>query len=381
MRLTRREVLLAAAAPAFAKPTAVRPPNILLIIADDVGAWMLGCYGNREIRTPNIDLLARSGTRFLFHFGCASAGTSSRTALLTGRLPHQQTAQDPTITEVLGSAGYSCGSGNALDFLDSQKGDRPFFLLVSYSNLFAPGAQIAAKYQEMYAKTSFDTIGWEPAAPNAARNKDALASIVPNIRRSAAAMTGLDDLIQPLVAKLNQQGVRDNTLIVFTSGSGSLLGRHGLWGNGAATDPANMYEEVIATPMIWNWRGKVPVEGARPELASVYDFLPTVCELTGAALPRDRNLPGRSYLPAILNQPFPKKAPWRNLVFGEMGEVEMARDTRYKLVLRSQGKGPGQLFDERVDPREKINQFDNPAFVSMRDRLTAEIAAWRKKYA
>jgi arylsulfatase A-like enzyme len=381
MRLTRREVLLAAAAPAFAKKATERPPNIVLVIADDVGAWMLGCYGNREIRTPNIDLLARSGTRFLYHFGCASAGTSSRAALLTGRSPHQQTAQDPTITEVLGSAGYTCGSGNALDFLDSQKGDRPFFLLVSYSNLFAPGAQIPTKYQEMYSKTSFDTIGWEPAGPNAAKDKGALASIVSNIRRCAAAMTALDEQIQPLVAKLNQRGVRDNTLIVVTSGSGSLLGRHGLWGNGAATDPVNMYEEVIATPMIWNWRGKVPVEGGRPELASVYDFLPAICELTGAALPRDSNLPGRSYLPAVMNRPFPKKAPWRNLVFGEMGEVEMARDNRYKLVLRSQGKAPGQLFDVRVDLRERVNQYDNPAFVSVRDRLAAELAAWRKKFA
>ena len=63
MRPTRREVLFAAAAPAFAK-AAARRPNIVLVVADDLGAWMLGCYGNQVIRTPNIDLLARSGTRF-----------------------------------------------------------------------------------------------------------------------------------------------------------------------------------------------------------------------------------------------------------------------------------------------------------------------------
>jgi arylsulfatase A-like enzyme len=231
----------------------------------------------------------------------------------------------------------------------------------------------------MYVQTSFDGLGWDPPAPNAARGKDALASLIPNLRRKAAAITAIDDQIPEIMKKLEVTGLRDSTLIVFTADCGNLLGRHGLWGDGAASDPVNMYEEVVATPMIWNWRGRIPVEGARPELVSVYDFLPSLCELTGAALPANSALPGRSYLPAVLNQPFPKKQPWRNLVFGESGDVEMAREIRYKLVLRAQGKGPGQLFDLRADPREKVNQYENPAFVTVRDRLTAELAAWRKK--
>ncbi|MGC9972894.1 MAG: sulfatase-like hydrolase/transferase [Bryobacteraceae bacterium] len=378
MRPTRREVLFAAAAPAFAK-AAARRPNIVLVVADDLGAWMLGCYGNQVIRTPNIDLLARSGTRFLYHIGCAPAGERNRAALLTGRPPHQQGSQDPRVSDLLASAGYVCGSANALEFLDSHKGDQPFFLAVNQFNLLAPNDKVPAKYHEMYAQTSFDGLGWEPVAPNAARDKDLLASIVPNLRRCAAAITAFDDQIQPLVARLDQRGLRENTLIVFTSASGFLLGRHGLWSDGLASEPVNMYEEVMATPMIWNWRGQIPVEAARPELVSACDFLPTLCELTGVAPPRDRNLPGRSYLPAVFNQPFPKKQPWRNLVFGEFRGVEMARDTRYKLVLRNQGQGPNELFDLRADPREKVNQYANLAFVTMRDRLSAELDAWRKK--
>ena len=351
----------------------------MLVVADDLGAWMLGCYGNREIRTPNIDLLARGGTRFLYHIGCAPAGEASRTALLTGRPPHQQGSQDPRIPDLLASAGYACGSANPLEFLDAQQADRPFFLAVDYSHLLAPGGTIPAKYREMYAKTPFDAIGWEPAAPHAARDKDALASAVSNIRRCAAAVTAFDAEIPPLVARLDQRGLRNNTLIVLTSASGFLLGRHGLWSDGLASDPVNMYEEVVATPMIWNWQGQIPVEAARPELVSASDFLPTLCELTGVAPPRGRDLPGRSYLPAVFNQPFPKKQPWRNLVFAEFQGVEMARDTRYKLVLRNQGKGPNELFDLRADPREKLNQYANPAFVTVRDRLAAELDAWRKK--
>jgi arylsulfatase A-like enzyme len=378
MRLTRREVLLAAALPAFAKKT-LRRPNIVLVAADDIGAWMLGCYGNPVIRTPNIDLLARSGTRFLSHIGCAPAAEANRAVLLTGRPQHQQGSQDPRIPDLLAGAGYVCGSANPLEFLDSQKGDQPFFLAVNQVNLLAPNDKIPAKYVEMYAQASFDALGWEPVAPNAARGKELMANIVPNLRRCAAAITAFDDQLRPLVAKLDQRGLRENTLIVFTGANGFLLGRHGLWSDGLASEPLNMYEEVMVTPMIWNWRGQIPVEASRPELVSACDFVPTLCELTGVAPPPGRNLSGRSYLPAAINEPFPKKQPWRNLVFGEFQGVEMARDTRYKLVLRGQGKGPSELFDLRADPREKANQYANPAFVTVRDRLSAELDAWRKK--
>ena len=186
---------------------------------------------------------------------------------------------------------------------------------------------------------------------------------MPDLDRWIATLRSSHDRLSTLLARLDQRGLRDKTVIVFTSASGFLLGRHGLWSDGLASDPLNMYEEVMVTPLIWNWPGMVPVAGARPELVSVCDFLPTVCQLAGAAPPRDRNLPGRSYLPAVLNEPFPKKEPWRNL------------------ILRDQGKGPGELFDLRADPREKINQYGNPSFLTLRESLTAELDAWRKRYA
>ncbi len=436
MALTRRELLFAAAGAPVIAQTANRRPNILLILADDLGAWMLGCYGNREIRTPNIDLLARGGTRFIGNFVCTPIGSASRATLLTGRTPRQHGIQDfltpepvenppqgqgappasfqseVMISDLLAGAGYHCGyagkwdMGNdqkpqhgfkhwftlgaeqegypaeavtrgALEFLDAQKPGQPFFLVVGH---IAQCEGVPAKYQDAYANTTFETIGWDPAAPNALRDKSKLGDIVGNIRKCAAATTAFDDQIPPLLAKLNERGLREDTLIILTSDNGSLLGRHGLWGAGHASNPVNMYEEVVATPMIWNWRGKSPVEAARPELVSSYDFLPTLCEVAGVAVPQ-RNLPGRSYLPAVLNQPFPKKEPWRNLVFGELRDTMMARNSRYKLVLRNQGQGPNELYDLRADAREKVNQYSNPSFVSVRDQLAGEIDRWRKKYS
>ena len=85
-KLSRRQLLLGApAAPAFAqrKPAT---PNVLIVMADDLAAWMLGCYGNREIRTPNLDALAQGGVR-MTAFVCTPNSSPSRATLMTGRTP------------------------------------------------------------------------------------------------------------------------------------------------------------------------------------------------------------------------------------------------------------------------------------------------------
>ena len=133
MNLTRRAILAGASAPLLAKKKeAPLRPNILLILADDLAAWMLGCYGNREIRTPNIDLLARSGVRFLNNFVCTPICSASRATLFTGRVPRQhgihdflsdKPIEDPPqgqleppsfsnevmVSDLLAGAGYHCG--------------------------------------------------------------------------------------------------------------------------------------------------------------------------------------------------------------------------------------------------------------------------------
>ncbi len=458
--LTRRSVLAAAAGlPIAAQRSrkAAPPPNIVLILADDLGAWMLGCYGNKEIRTPNIDLLARAGTRFVNHFVCTPICSASRATLFTGRVPRQHGihcfltdkpiesppqgqkapppsfAQEVMLSELLARQGYQCGylgkwhmgddqkpgrgfhftytlmpgvrtyqdpllslngepvqekgylaellTKRACEFIERQKPGQPFFLVISHLNPHTPYEGHPEKYYKMYESVTFETIGWEPPAPNALREKEYLKDIVGNIRRCAAAVTALDDQIPPVLEVLNRTGLRDNTLVIFTADNGFLLGRHGLWSKGLASDPINMYEEVMAVPMIWNWPGKVPAMGSRPELVSFYDFLPTICEVVGIEPPQDRNLCGRSYWLLASGRLGRVKEPWQNLVFGHFRNTEMARDTRYKLILRDEGQGPGELYDLRSDPRERVNQYDNPEYVTVREALTRRIEQWRRQYA
>ena len=102
--------------------------------------------------------------------------------------------------------------------------------------------------------------------------------------------------------------------------------------------------------------------------------------MAGVAAPKDRNLCGRSYLLPITNQPLPRKEPWRNLVFASYGGAEMARDPRFKLVLRANGAGPNELYDKRADPREFTNQYENAQFLTVRNSLAESLRQWREKY-
>src|SRR5579859_3071423 len=366
MSLARRELLLGSLAfPALAtqKKALARPPNILLIVAGDLGSWMLSCDGNQDIRTPNIDLLAKEGTRFGSNYVAAPQSEPSRATLFTGRLQGLQAK--PTLFDILAAQGYNNGfagawqsgdrpedsiTGKAHQFLDQQTKDKPFLLTVSYANPHPPYDGHAPQYDEMYAKSTFDKMGREPASPTAAANKDMLKDVVGSLRKCAAATSALDAQIPLLLAKLHDRGLRENTLIVFCAANGSLLGRHGLWGDGSASDPVNMYEEVVRVPMIWNWPGRVPVESVRNELVSLYDVVPSLCEVAGAA---PAGSIGRSYLALAFGKRLPKKQPWRNLVFGHFRNAQMARNSRYKLVLRDQGKGRGELYDLAVDARER----------------------------
>ncbi len=437
----------------------VERPNILLILADGLGAWMCGCYGNKEFRTPNIDLLARLGVRFQNAIVVTPAGSPSRATLLTGRTPMQHGihdfltsrpvtdppqgqseapagfAQEVMISDMLAQIGYHCGYigrwhlGNdaqpghnfsytftyaeeevthrdplisrngqisrvqgyaaelftnaALEFLDRVPQGEPFFLVISYLNPNEPYEGHPDRYYELYQGADFKTIGWQPPAGNALRGRQYLADIVGNLRKCAAGLTALDDQIGRLLTGLRQKGVWSDTLVAFTSVHGLLWGRHGLWADGLASDPINMYDEVVRVPLILSWPGDIPVEATRAELVSSYDLLPTLCQLARLDPQiEQRNLCGRSYLYLAMNLPFDKsEEPWPTLAFGYYRNTWMARGRRFKLVLRNEGEGPNEFYDLTQDPRERENQYDNPGYITVRDDMRRRLEQWVEKYS
>jgi arylsulfatase A-like enzyme len=397
MQLSRRHFFLAGLAlPGLVNAKkATLQPNLALILVDGLPSWMLGCYGNKDVRTPNIDRLAATGVRLLNHGAAAPAPGPARASLLTGRTALQLAGAGSipptavTLAKILEGAGYTSGGADsgpsdavaaaALKFLDAQTAGKPFFLTAGFGDLTPPYEGVAQKFADMYVAAGFESeIPAEPPAPNARRGKEMLSNVLASLRKAAAAITALDDRIGSIIAKLTERKLLDDTLVVFTSSCGSLYGRHGQWDSGEASDPVNMYQESVATPMIWSWPKRLPPQTTRPESVSACDFVPAVCEFASAPPPKT-GLCGRSYFQILRGQPLPKKQAWRNLVFSHLENTDMARDSRFKLVLRDGGKGPGELYDLQTDPRERTNGYDDGGFTTIRTALATEIEGWKQR--
>ena len=379
MSITRRHFFFGSLAlPAFAGKTPPPRPNVLLFLVDDLPSWMLGCYGNKQVHAPNIDQLSQSGTRFLNHFVATPESKTSRITFLTGAIPTQAAAPDSGLDKIFATAGYDVHAGEASEaaaFLSSHSADKPFFFTAGYSKLRGPYTNIPQKYVDLYRDVKFEGYAPDPPASNAAAGKEMLTDVVGNVRKYAAVLSELDDAVGAAIGQIRNRSLIDNTLIIFTSTCGSLLGRHGLWDSGDASNPPNMYDEAIATPMIWSWAGKVPAIAMQVELIASYDFAPTICEAIG--VPPSNGWRGISYLPMATGKPFPKKTRWRATVCGAYQNTEMARVERYKWISRNDGKGPNELYDLTADPQERTNQADNDQFISTKNTLAAEIVKWK----
>jgi len=388
--LSRRHFFLGSlAATAFAAKKPAERPSVLLLTVDDLPAWVLGCYGNREVKTPHLDRLALMGVRFERHTVASPAPAPGLATMLTGLTPMQLTggASIPpsaaTLDRLLAGAGYATQAADpaaAIAFLGAQTAAKPFFLRVHFSSLQPPYANVPQKYLDLYATASLDSFGRDPASPHAALGKEMLANRLANQRKAAAAITALDDQVQQVFSQIAARRLTDNTLVILTSTCGALLGRHGLWDAGEGSTPANMFRESVETPLIWVWPGQIPPQITRPELVNTYDLLPSLCEVLSIQ-PPSANLCGRSYAPLATGKPLPKKQPWPTTTFSRLHETAMARVERYKVVVRDQGKGEGELYDLKTDPAESINQYENPQFMTIRDQLAADLTAWQRRYS
>jgi arylsulfatase A-like enzyme len=373
-----------------AKKEAAQRPGILLLLADQMPSFMLGAYGNKQVHTPNLDRLAQTGIRFSNHFACAPAPDAGRATLLTGRTPMQlgpsgvASANEITLDKLLSANGYTtqetAKSADAVAFLDRQSAGKPFYLQVNFRGV-RPPYDPAKKYLDRYAAESFD--GYEPEhpAPNAAAGKEYLSSIIPNVRKAAASVTAMDDEIGLILNRVRERQLLGSTLIIFTSSCGAFLGRRGLWDSSDATNPPNMFDDAVSTPIFYSWLGHVPALAARPELISAYDFIPTMCDMLSLPVPQ-RNLCGRSYAPLATGKPLPnKKDPWRLILCASHGNTDMGREERFKLILRDNAAGPNELYDLSADPKETIDRFPDEHYLTVHQELANAISSWKLKYS
>jgi arylsulfatase A-like enzyme len=403
---------------------AAERPNVVFILADDLGINDLGCYGRRDHRTPNLDRLAREGMRFTSAYCAQPICSPSRAALLTGRTParlHLTTylpgrsdaasqkllhpsilqhlpLEERTLAELLEPAGYTSAC-----FGKWHLGDRGY----------EPEKQGFAEYVAGSANTTPSEVeggkgeyGLTAAAERfIERNRDRpfflyLAHNNPHIplaaqpervaaNRSAynpvyaAVVETLDDAVGRLLARVDALGLRERTIFIFTSDNGGLHVPEGREDAPTHNTPFRagkgfLYEGGLRIPLVVRWPGKVPAGAVTHVPVINTDIVPTLLELVGSKPPA--GLDGVSYARLLTGgaPPGPRAFLWHFPHYNNQGGRPggAIRDGDWKLV-EYYDDGKAELYDLRADPGEAND-------LAARDprraaALRARLRGWRKE--
>jgi arylsulfatase A-like enzyme len=427
------------AAPAADPP---KRPNVLILFADDQRADTIAAWGNAHIRTPNLDKLVARGTSFRnnYCFGSNSGAVCvpSRAMLMTGKTwldVRHDLAGSTLLPEVLRQAGYATFAtgkwhngeaslvrafpdarsvffggmadhtrvpvadvtggkvGNrhtatkfsseefadaAIDFIDGQKGERPFLCYVAFTAPHDP-RNPPEKYRAIYYKDrpplpanfrplpAFDNgmtkgIRDEDLAPYPRTREvisDQLCEYYGNI-------TYLDEQVGRILAALDKSGHAKDTLVVYAADHGLALGSHGLLGK------QSVYEHSMKCPLIVAGPG-VPAGKSTTAFSYLLDLFPTICDATGVKPPD--GMAGHSLRPVWAGE----KDRVRDSVFLPfLGLMRAVRDERWKLIVYPP-INHRELFDLKADPDETHDLAADPAYAKEIDRLTGLMKAWQGK--
>lgn len=310
---------------AFAPADSLPPPNVVLLIADDLGADDCGPFGNRAVRTPNLDRLARGGMRFDRAFVTASSCSPSRCSLLTGRYPHSHGAPQlhqplpagqPNLAALLRAAGYwTALAGKTHVGKDALAG----FDVVNAGGGPSGCEQWVATLRQRPREKPFFT--WLAAVDP---HRDYQANTIPEPHRPADVVVPpylpdtpevradlaryydeiarLDRYVGDVLDELDRQGVAHNTLVLFLSDNGRPFPRC----------KTTVYDSGCRTPLIARWpAGGVRAGSATGSLVSTIDIAPTLLGLASAPVPAA--VQGRGFA-AVLCDPAAKH---RDFVFLE----------------------------------------------------------------
>jgi arylsulfatase A-like enzyme len=192
-----------------------------------------------------------------------------------------------------------------------------------------------------------------------------------------AAVTAMDANIGRVLDWLEAQGLRENTLVFFTSDNGMNMGHHGIYGKGNGTFPQNMYDTSVKVPALISRPGHVPQGAVEEGLYSHYDYMPTLLDYLGYDCPDAEVLPGQSFAPLLRGEPCPERQAV--VVYDEYGPVRMIRTPGLKYVHRYP-YGPHEFYDLVSDPCERENLVHIPARQAQIEALKAQLDAWFVRY-
>jgi arylsulfatase A-like enzyme len=409
------------------------PPNILLLIADDLGWRDIG-YHDSEVRTPNLDKLAGTGVRLERHYVYPTC-SPTRAGLLTGRAPSRfgiyapidgrstasLPADVPTLAKVLKGRGYVTALFGKWHLgLRPEVGPRKFGFDQSYGYLHGQLDQYTHLYKngdrtwhrndefleekghatDLIADEAVRFLSAKRAAPFflyvafsvphvplqeedkwLAPYKDSIKD--PSRRAYAASITHLDDAVGRVVAALEKAGQRDNTLVLFTSDNGGQRnnpastdygGRHGPYPTLGDNRPwrgwkGELYEGGIRVPAFVSWPGRLKA-GVLRETVSCLDWFPTCARLAGATVEADWKIEGRDVWPLLTGE---ERKPTARTLYWSTPNAAAVLDGDWKLIVPQRRAGAVELYNLADDPGEKKNRAEeNPAKLDALSKMVAE---------
>ncbi|MDZ4404250.1 sulfatase [Prosthecobacter sp.] len=359
-----------------------RPPNVVLILADDLGYADLGCFGAEKIKTPHLDRLAAEGTKFTSFYVAQAVCSASRAALMTGCYANRvgmQGALNHTskegihpdellLPEMCKAAGYTTGMfgkwhlGTYPMFNPLRHGFDEF-LGIPYSNdnsKFHPSLAKEMPPLPFYDglkvietdpdQSQFTRRFTERATSFIERNKGRpfflyLPHVMPHVPifasdafrgKSAAGLYGdvveeLDWSVGQILDAIKRCGIERDTLVIFFSDNGPFLsyGNHAGSAKPLREGKLTTFEGGVRVPFIARWPDRVPKGGTCDEPVMEIDLLPTLAALTGAKLP-EKKIDGQNVLD-LLEGKAGAKSPHEALVFYGGSELQAVRSGEWKL--------------------------------------------------
>ncbi len=373
----------------LAKAKEVQRPNFIFIFADDLGYGDLGCYGSTKHRTPHFDRLAAEGMRFTDFYVTSGVCTPSRSSLMTGCYPRRVDMHENakgrwvlfprgnkglhpheiTVAEILKQQGYATACigkwhlGDQQKFLPTRHGF-DYYYGIPYSNdmgqkkiplpLVRNETVIEAPVDQRTLTQNYT----REALQFIEKNRDQpfflyLPHTMPHVPifsseafqgKSANGKYGdaveeMDWSTGQILEKLEQLGLDEQTLVIFSSDNGA-GGRAGgsnapLRGGKGSTDEGGM-----RVPFVARWPGQVPAGQVCSELASTIDILPTLVHLAGGRLPTDRIIDGKNIWP-LLSGADGAVSPHQAFFYYHTTQLQAVRAGKWKLILPQEIKKIG----------------------------------------
>lgn len=422
--------VLVACSTSSVEAAADTPPNIVFLFADDLGYGDLGCYGHPYAKTPALDQLAQEGTRFTQFYVTGVTCNPSRTGLMTGLFPARFPKYPAdfgfgdrlTITELLKKRGYKTGHfgkwhlgpdsadgtygidtvrvigksrdksagrdddlySAAIDFIRENK-DGPFYVNVWGHATHFPvntATELVAEFNEV-------TVNRKDFPATMQHKFDECLQIGGDLDDSMRQYLGdvyqIDRNVGRVLKVIDELGLRDNTIVVFSSDHGpapvilrnkgarkfsnNMLGSAGVFRGGKHTQ----YEGGTRVPFIIRWPGHVPAGRVDTENAcSFVDWMPTLCAIAGVE-ELLKQLDGEDISDIWLGADRRRSKPlfWKTSAARSTPAI---RDGKWKLHLNRRRNQDIELYDLSVDPSESNNVAkEHPEVVA---RLSKKLRSW-----